>query len=124
MFSLTIVFGPAATAWTLMFKTEEKAGEAYNSYCTGKASDTTGILLAGSDDFGQIYSLPLDGIHGVMLEDMSLSSEARIERGLDQARSQAKAQERAMADPSLMASMRRQQQGPAVLQPGGMPRMM
>jgi hypothetical protein len=80
--------------------------------------------LIGSDDFGQIYTLPIDSIHGMMLEDMSLSSEARIERGLDQARSQAKAQERAMADPALMASMRRGQQGPAVLNPSGLPRMM
>ena len=118
MFSLTIVFGPAATAWTLMFKTTESATTAF----TAATEDARGVRIA--DDFGQNLFIVPSQISGLLLEDMALSSEARIERGLDQARSQAKAQERAMADPALMASMRRTQQGPAVLQPGGMPRMM
>ena len=117
MFSLTIVFGPAATAWTLMFKDEKAATAAFS------AIDKTAEFTI-RDDFGQQLSIEAGALHGAMLENMSESAEARIERGLDQARSQAKAQERAMADPALMASMRRTQQGPAVLQPGGMPRMM
>ena len=121
MFSLTIVFGPAGTAWTLMFKTEEPAAKLARALvdpARGGMSDLVG------DDFGQRVSVVFSEVHAVMLENMSESAEARIERGLDQARSQAKAQEKAMADPALMASMRRTQQGPAVLQPGGMPRMM
>ena len=120
MWSLTIVFGPAATAWTLMFKTEVAAEQAYNDASANATALGSFKLL---DDFGQKVRI-LNPVHGMMLEDMSLSSEARIERGLDQARSQAKAQERAMADPALMASMRRGQQGPAVLNPSGLPRMM
>jgi hypothetical protein len=117
MHSLTIVFGPAATQWVLMFKTEEKAGELYNAYTEARITQVLSQIV-GSDDFGQVLSLPSSDIHGMMLEDMELSQQVAIERGLNQARAQAKAQTRAMEDPTIKESIRRQQQGPAVYQPG------
>jgi hypothetical protein len=118
MHSLTICFGPTATVWTLLFKEEERAKAAHAAILN---VDTNGITLV--DDFGQYVSLRREQVHGVMLENMDLSQQAQIERGLHQARSQAKAQDKAMADPVISQSLRRQQQGPAVLAPGGMPRM-
>ncbi len=47
---------------------------------------------------------------------MDLGEEARIQRGLSQARGQAKANERAMTDPILMRA-RTQQQRPSMLTP-------
>lgn len=114
MHSLTIVFGPVATTWVLMFKERDKADEAFAT------ADAAKELFRLTDDFGQYVQLRSDQLHGMMLEDLDLSQDAFIERGLHNARSQAKAQEKAMTDPKLMAMMRRQGQGPAVLQPGGM----
>lgn len=115
MHSLTIVFGPAATTWTLLFKTEESA----RLVAAQIGKEGAGKVV---DDFGQEV-VQLGAIHGIMFEDMDLSQQASIERGVHQARSQAKAQEKAMADPIISLSLRRQQVGPAVLAPGGMPRM-
>lgn len=116
MHSLTICFGPTGTVWTLLYKTEEKAGECYGAYTDAKLNKAYGPLI-GSDDFGQAFSLDIDQIHGMLLEDMDLSQMAQVERGLHQARSQAKAQTRAMQDPVIKESLRAQQMGPAVMSP-------
>lgn len=117
MHSLTIVFGPAATAWTLLFKEEEKAAVIYNAYTNARVTGDAGAII-GSDDFGQTITMHSDDIHGMMFEDMDLSQIAMIERGLHQARSQAKAQMKAADDPVIREGIRKQQQGPAVYQPG------
>lgn len=117
MHSLTICFGPTGTIWTLLYKTEEKAGQCYGAYTEAKVLGKDGGPLIGSDDFGQAFSLDITQIHGVLLEDMDLSQMAQVERGLHQARAQAKAQTRAMADPVIKESLRAQQQGPAVMSP-------
>jgi NADH:ubiquinone oxidoreductase subunit D len=117
MHSLTICFGPAATTWTLLFKTEEKASELYNAYTGAKVAHESSQLI-GVDDFGQTISLVVNDIHGMMLEDMSLSQEAAVERGLHQARTQAKAEKKAMEDSVIKEAIRAKQQGPAVYQPG------
>lgn len=116
MFSLTICFGPAATIWTMLFKEEEKAATFYDAYINTPVSHTDDrIPLTVTDDFGQRAVIDLNQIHSVMLEDMEVSQMAAIERGLHQARTQAKAQSRAMADPALKAAMLGQ--GPAVHSP-------
>src|SRR5437879_2532407 len=107
MHSLTICFGPTGTVWNLLFKEEAKAKEAYAAI--GK-SDVT-------DDFGQTIGTSLNAIHGILLEDLDVSQVAQVERGLHQARGQAKAQTRAMEDPIIKESLRRQQMGPAVMSP-------
>jgi hypothetical protein len=109
MHSLTICFGPAATAWTLLFKNAESAVAASKQISNG---DTV------IDDFGQAIGITSPMIHGIAIEDMDLAQEAQIERGLHQARTQAKAQKEAMDDPVIKDSIRRQQMGPAVFQPG------
>lgn len=115
MYSLTICFGPAATTWVLLFKEEEKAKALWNLLIQPED-----VSVAATDDFGQQVFVHANKVSGMMLEDMELSQQAAIERGLHQARSQAKAQKLAMADPVIASSLRQQQMGPAVLGPGGM----
>jgi hypothetical protein len=120
MFSLTICFGPASTPWILLFKEEEKAKAIYNDYvsCSVLPSGNNSVIAA--DDFGQAVAIPLSQINGMMLDDMDQSKQAYIERGLHNARAQARAQQLAAADPTIRAAA----QGPAVMSPfpGGAPR--
>lgn len=117
MHSLTICFGPSATVWTLLFKEEEKAATIYNAYTSSRLSELLQLII-GCDDFGQAISIPNTAIHGMMLEDMALSQDAAVERGLHQARTQAKAETKAMTDDVIKNAIRAKQQGPAVYQPG------
>jgi hypothetical protein len=112
MFLLTINFGPADASWALLFKDEEKARGIYDNLMQ---TSTDHVYL--SDDFGQDATIALDSIHGLMLEDLEKSKLAQIERGLHQARVQAKAQQMAGSDPLLKAmAMTR---GPAMIDPMG-----
>lgn len=120
MFSLTICFGPANTPWILLFKEEEKAKAVYNNYVEFSLTSVAGMLIA-ADDFGQALAVPFDQINGMMLDDMDQSQLAYIERGLHNARAQAKAQQRAAADPTLRTAA--MAQGPAALSPFGGNRM-
>jgi hypothetical protein len=115
MYSLTICFGPAATSWMYLFKEEAKAGEAYNAYVDHKMNHAKGGCLIGSDDFGQAYAIPFDEIRGMMLEDLDLTEQARIERSMVDARAQTKFNVRAKSDPTIQAAMR----GPSVISPMG-----
>jgi len=110
MYSLTICFGPQGTIWNLLFKTKEKAHEAHKMLL---APDMP--ILSFEDDFGQRITLTAGQIHGLLLEDLDMSQLGQIERGLHNARSQAKAQQRAMGDPIIKQSA--MMQGPAVHSP-------
>lgn len=117
MFLLTIVFGTSPVPWGFLFKEEEKAQQAFDHVVLCKQTPDSRIGI--EDDFGQKASLDTDKIQGFMLEDMEKSKLANIERGLHQARTQAKAQQQAQQDPVLRAA----QLGaasPAVLSPMGM----
>lgn len=111
MFSLTIVFGPSPVPWVLLFKDEAKA----RSVLTADAADPSEFFDC-VDDFGQQVHLRSSSIHGVMLEDMEQSKLAHIEQGLHRARTQAKAQTLASADPTLRAAQA--MGGAPMLQPG------
>lgn len=115
MHSLTICFGPTGTVWVALFKDAEKAQSVHDS--VGGTGAPGSALLSLTDDFGQQLSIRADQIHGMLLDDMDQSLMAQVERGLHQARAQAKAQDRAMADPAIKESLRRQQMGPAVMSP-------
>jgi hypothetical protein len=115
MYSLTINFGPNGSAWALLFKTEEKAGEAYGAYMEAKMNGAERNVLIGSDDFGQAYAITVDEIHGVMLEDLDQTEAARIYRSLAEERLKIKFTEAAKNDPVLRHAM---QQRPSVLTPG------
>lgn len=118
MHSLTICFGPAATPWILLFKEEVKAATIYNEYSNHLVAGASSGALIGADDFGQAFVLSISEIKGMMLEDMDASQEAQIERGLHQARTQAKAETKAMSDETIKSAIRAKQQGPAVYSPG------
>lgn len=108
MYSLSIFFGPSPVPAQFLFKDKEKAAEARN-----EASGPMEFCIA--DDFGQIGFFKTDTVHAVILEDMDLGEESRIQRGLSQARGQANANKRAQSDPVIMAAQRGQ--GPSVLTP-------
>jgi hypothetical protein len=120
MHSVTIYFGPANTPLILLFKEEEKAKNIYNDYVSSVlAGCSAGGAVIGVDDFGQAAALPFAQVNGILLDDMDLSQQAYIERGLHNARAQAKAQQRAAGDPTIRAAA----QGPAVMSPFGNNRM-
>jgi hypothetical protein len=110
MYCLTICFGPAATTWALMFKTKETAEIGWNAIALAKANN---VVVNFSDDFGQEIVLESAPVHGVMLEDLSLSKLAHIERALHQARMQAEGQKMAQTDPALVHAAR----GPNIISP-------
>lgn len=118
MYSLSIHFGPSPVPAQFLFKEEEKAGIIYNTYVDFiKEGVAVGGVLIGADSFGQSFAIALKDIHGITIEDMNLGEESRIQRGLSQARGQAKANERAKTDPILLKAMG--VRGPSVLTPFG-----
>jgi len=84
----------------LVFHSEEAARGAFAALRDGKAQeDPADIEIA--DSYGSTLACdPRDAL-AVLLQDKGRSAEAGIELGLLQARSQAKAQNRAQADPML-----------------------
>lgn len=113
MHLLTITFGPCPTAFAFMFKDAEKALESFNFIVTSKMNPGSRVSII--DDFGQQGGFKVDEIHGWILEDMDKSQLAHIERGLHQARTQAKANTMAQGDPALRAAQ--MMQGAPILQP-------
>jgi hypothetical protein len=117
MFSLTIAVGN--TAWAFMFKSEETAGKANTDLVAALAQDKAAnfglaAMVLVEDDFGQEAMLAVASVHGFVLEDLSLSKHAHIERALQQARTHAEAQTAWQNDPAARAAAR----GPSVLAPG------
>lgn len=114
MYSLSIFFGPSPMPAQFLFKDKENAGTAYiNVMRIGDELDNTFRI---EDDFGQLGVFIRKTIHAAVLENMDLGEESRIQRGLSQARGQAKANERARTDPTLRAAMSNAQ-GPSVISP-------
>jgi hypothetical protein len=110
MFSIVVAIGPSSDKISLLYKTKEAAdsclgaiAEAVEIAMLNKTEDAAPVATL-NDDFGQVVIIRADKIHAVIFEDMDLSAESQIERGLHQARTQAKAQTRASADPGLRAS--------------------
>lgn len=122
MHSLTIVFGQNhSVVWTLMFREEEKANDA-RLECTrnhGDAGDQTVISIV--DDFGQQIVMRSKEVIAVMLEDMTKSRLAHIERSINHAHMQSDLQRAVEADPKLRIA--RNMQGPAMISPMGNGRM-
>lgn len=115
MHLLTIVFGPTPTPWALLFHKPELADKTFADI--ERAKQVKSETVAVMDEFGQRATIDTASIHGFMLEDMDQSKLAHIERGLHQARTNARAQQMASNDPVLKnAAMMR---GPAMLSPMG-----
>jgi hypothetical protein len=119
MYSLTVCFGPANTLWTFLFKEADKPNAIKEAYRKGVEPEDNHAIIV-EDDFGRSAIFDCRGMSGVVIEEMELAQLADVERGLHQARTQAKANTRAMGDEVLKSAARLQNQGPAVLQPGGM----
>jgi hypothetical protein len=123
MFSLTIVFGPGPTVWTLMFKTEEAAEDAalaVHSTLQARGKDTNFSPISAvslNDDFGHSAEVTTESLHGFMLENLEQSKLAHIERELHLIRTQLKTKEIADADPQIRQARRNQQGGMPMLQP-------
>ena len=112
MFCITIALKDNPAVWTLMFQTPEAA----NKHFELLTAEAALVLIA--DDFGQTAFVDKSCIAGAMLEDLDKSMLAHVERGLHNARTQAKAQQQAMNDPVLKtAAMTRG--GPALFDPQG-----
>lgn len=112
MYNLTILFGPSGTPWAFLFKNKEAA---YNAFNTTKAACIGCHPCDITDEYGQIAAFMAGDIHGVLIEDTELGNEARIIRGLEQAKGQARAAKRAQSDPELAQMMRGS--GPSVITP-------
>lgn len=111
MFSLSIAFGGGtATIWALLYKTEEKANDHFNFL---KSQIIPGEFIQLQDDFGQSFCISRANIVAVMFEDLEQSKLGQIERGLHQARTHAKGQQMASADPTLRTAA--MTAGPSVL---------
>lgn len=111
MYSLSIFFGPSPVPAQFLFKDKEKADAAYSKVTS--FSEGLGFMI--EDEFGHRAGFTWAAVHGAALEDMDLGEESRIQRGLSQARGQAKANERARTDPALRASI--QTYGPSMITP-------
>jgi hypothetical protein len=115
MHLLSIVFGPTPTAWAMLFQKPELADKAFFDLEVAKRERKETVSVF--DEYGQRAVFETVEIHGFMLEDLEKSKVAQIERGLHQARTQARAQQQAAADPILSNAARIQ--GAPVLQPMG-----
>jgi|HubBroStandDraft_2_1064218.scaffolds.fasta_scaffold00003_72 hypothetical protein len=130
MHSLTIAFGEGQMmSWRLLFTNVENAQAAFHKIAypslpltpfpaVGTASDAPQsmewhrstaantvipIYAEITDDFGQSVMIKVDGVKGLMLEDMEHSQLGDIAMRLHGARTQAMAVSQANADPKLRA---------------------
>lgn len=106
MHVITVAFGATPAMWQFIFKTEETAKAAWENITKAGRVNIT-------DDFGQTALFDTNNITGRMFENMDLSKQAQVQRGLHQQRTQAEFQKAAETDPIIRMAMR----GPAVLSP-------
>ena len=114
MYSLTIVFGQNhSVVWTLMFRDQVNAEKAAEEL---SPSDIDALINI-TDDFGQSVKIKNDQVVALMVEDMTKSKLAHIERALNHAHMQADMQRAAESDPKLRIA--RNMQGPSMISPIG-----
>lgn len=123
MYLITITIAAGTPPVILGFKGEDTLQKAFENY-----ENLNSMVMGGgnlrrcvfTDDFGQRLELSGSPL-SFLVQNLQEVAEIDIERGIYQAVAQAKMQERARSNPTIVASQRAQQQGPAVLQPMGMP---
>lgn len=113
MISLTIVFGPAATAIQFLYKDRADAEKALNA--TKSGSDDFCVV---KDDFAQYAEFRNSTIHARVIEDLVEAGNAVIERAIQNQKNQVKGNNRAANDPALKFAMNN---GGGVLNHPGMP---
>lgn len=120
MFSLNVSFTPANAIYSFLYKTEIDAKLAQDNAIAAWREDRE---IEISDDFGQWANFDPKIVNAILFENMELTKNAHIERGLWQARAQADANNIAQADPKLRTSaMMRGGNGLNFGHPGAMPR--
>lgn len=120
MFCISIALKDTQIVWTLLYKEQEKATAQWDHYVGCDSSMPVGL----NDDFGQALLVKPADVAGAMLEDLDQSMLAHVEKGLHNARTQAKAETIAMNDPVLKTAAMAKQRGPGIFAPmgnGGMP---
>lgn len=115
MFAITIVMSECPVPWMLLFNVQEHADIAWNAY---RFCDQN-VEISLEDDFGQTVVVRRSLVAGAMFEDMNKSMLAHIERGLHNARTQAKAEQMGRNDPVLKTAAMAGGQGPAIYSPMG-----
>lgn len=94
MYSLTIVFGPAA--WQFMFRTPEKLETFKQFRANNPAQD---VII--DDDFGQHAEIKAASIHGIQIENLEETRIVHIERAVHQGKIQRDAQQRFSREPGV-----------------------
>ena len=120
MHMLTVVFGPTSTSLAFLFRDAEQARAEFQSLEDAIAVGVEDIFVVINDEFGQHAAIRVKSLNGVLLEDMEQSKLAHIERGLHNARTQARANQAAQSDPVLKSAMAGMAPvNPAMLSPMG-----
>ena len=99
MHSLTIVFGPTGTTIQFLFK--ERA-DAMKALSASKAPDH---IVCIEDDFEQHAEIERSAIVGRIIESLSGSGDAVIERSIQNSKTQIKGNNKAANDPALKFAM-------------------
>lgn len=99
MFNLTIVFGPNSHAIQFLFKERNRAESAL------EATKIDAQYVTVDDDFDQHGEFKAADIHARLIDSLSGSGDAMIERTLQNSKTQIKAQNRAGNDPLLKMAM-------------------
>jgi len=123
MYSLTIVFGPRATQWTLMYETLTAAVLARSHlYGENENSNKTDPHCC-DDDFGQSICIKPEDVVGILMEDLDKSKQVHVETALHQARTMAASEEAMRQEPAVREAQSRAQArarmggGPAMISP-------
>ncbi len=118
MFRITVALIDYPTPWGLFFETPEGAEKTWNELTASPITHhSPSGKLTLADEFGQIALVDRSRIAGAMFEDLDKSMLAHIEYGLHNARTQAKAQQRAVNDPILKTAALTRGQGPGIFNP-------
>ena len=113
MYLLTIVFGPAATTWALLFKDGKLAQEVFEQI---QLNANNGDGSSIKDDFGQEVCIALP-IHGTCLEDIEQTETAQVLRRVATERVNAKALGAMKADPTIRQAINAQQSQTPIFTP-------
>ena len=115
MFSISIALADNPATWVLLYQTEEAARATWEAFASCPKDGVANLV----DEFGQETVIERSRVAGAMFEDLSKSMMAHVEKGLHNARTQAKAEQIAINDPILKTAAMAKQRGPGIFSPVG-----
>jgi hypothetical protein len=105
MFNVIVAFKNSERNWQFLFKDNDRATLIITRYheAASKLHDdkTLAATISITDDFGVSALIPFDDIAGIVVDDMTKSVDAGVERGIQQMRGQAKTETKIKNDPAL-----------------------